>query len=153
MVRNKEENNNNEVSFPLTCSFFKFTPSFPAPLPPLHKQHRWMGNGSCDQSIKAPLCYSFLLTFFSCSSLGAPLACGQLASPQSSPQAVGESVLYHLEHLCLLMLLFLLLFLLQLSCDLSSQRSPSLSAPGHLHLLHLKLLKVRFYLSSFCLDH
>lgn len=43
MVRNKEENNNNEISFPLTSSFFKFTPSFPAPLPPLHKWHRWMG--------------------------------------------------------------------------------------------------------------
>lgn len=60
-------------------------------------------NEGRSQSVTVPLCLSFILTSFPCSrtSLLHGLKCpsGEPAPLWSSPQAVGESLLQHMEHL------------------------------------------------------
>jgi len=44
-----------------------------------------MGNGDCGQSITAPLCCSFLFTFFPCSSMELSMGCRGICVP--APEA------------------------------------------------------------------
>lgn len=49
--------------------------SSPVPQPPYPEWHRWMGNGVSDLPLRAPLCCSFLLTPFLCSSMRSLVGC------------------------------------------------------------------------------